>query len=180
MNVTVVTPSLPSRSQLLAEAVASVNAQTVPCAHLVGIDHRGEGPAVVRNRLLRAVDTTWVAFLDDDDLLDPTHVEQLLDHSADADIVIPRCRFEGGSIPDKFCNRPFDREALREHGIFPITVLAHNETMRRVHGFPDARYEDWALWNTLADNGARFRTIDAVTWTYRFGHGAQRTHEAAA
>lgn len=182
MHVTVVTPSLPERSGLLAEAIASVQAQTVPCVHLVGVDHMHEGPAAVRNRLLRAVDTEWVAFLDDDDLLDPHHLERLLAVAdGGADVAVPYCRFEGGSIPDKFCNRPYDREVMREHGIFPITVLARTEVIRRVGGFPvEARYEDWALWNAMADEGVAFTTHDEVTWTYRLGRADHRTNAGAA
>ena len=92
-DVTVITPSMPSRERFLAEAMASVAAQTVPVAHLIIVDE-GRSVAEKRNALVEAADTEWVAFLDDDDLLDPHHIETLLGH--DADVVIPYCRFKVG------------------------------------------------------------------------------------
>lgn len=62
MSVTVITPSLPSRANLLAESCRSVAAQErPPDAHLIGIDHRREGSAANRNRLVRAATTDWLA-----------------------------------------------------------------------------------------------------------------------
>ena len=178
MDVTVVTPSLPSRSDLLGEAMASVAAQTLSAPHLIAVDHRGEGPAPLRNRLLAATGTKWVAFLDDDDLLDPCHLEELVlaGERAAADVVIPWCRFEGGSIPVGYYNVPYDRATLRRHGIFPITVLAKTTAILAGGGFrPEDRYEDWSLWNRMADQGRFFLTVNRVTWTYRMGRADHRT-----
>lgn len=171
--VTVITASLPHRHGLLAEAVASVVAQTRPVAHLIGID-AGQGVAEVRNALVRAANTEWVAFLDDDDLLDLHHVETLLGH--DADVVIPHCRFDGPALPEGYCNRPYDRGALRRHGIFPITVLARREAVLDAGGFPTVGWDDWGLWNAMADAGCRFEVVPEVTWTYRTSTADRRTH----
>lgn len=180
MEITVVTPSLPERSVLLAECLASVSAQTQPpTAHLVAVDHAYEGPALTRNALLRAVETEWVAFVDDDDLLDPHHLETLAGHADDADVVIPYCRFDGPPIPPKFVNQPFDRGRLARHGIFPITVLARTTAVMNAGGFRRRdRYEDWSMWNRMADAGATFAVVPEVTWTYRTGHGDRRTNVA--
>lgn len=167
---------------MLADAMRSVAHQTLrPAVHTIAIDYYGFGPAAVRNDLLEGVLTPWVAFLDDDDILDPNHLEVLattVDLNT-VDVVISHCRFIGESIPPKYCNRPFDREALRIHGIFPITVLARRKAILDAGGFGDERYEDWALWNRIADNGGRFHVIPQVTWTYRLGHG-NRTYGTAA
>lgn len=178
--ITVITPSLPSRHRLLAEATFSVFEQTRPVCHVVRVDNDGVGPAAIRNALLQCVSTEWVAFLDDDDLLDPDHLETLASADLDnLDVVIPHCRFSDQTIPAKYCNRPYDRDALRQHGIFPITVLARRAAILDAGGFGDERYEDWALWNRMADNGCRFEVIPRITWTYRLGHG-NRTHGTAA
>ena len=179
--VTVVTPSVPHRWHLLTEAMKSVAAQTSPVdVHLVGVDLEYGGPTPIRNALLRGVDTEWVLFLDDDDLLDANFVQVLLAQSDGADVVIPHCRFSGHSIPPKYHNRPFDRDALRQHGIFPITVLARTHEIRAGGGFGDERYEDWELWNRMADAGARFKVVPEVLWTYRLGYGDHRTHKMDA
>src|SRR3954466_11334905 len=67
-NVTVCVPTIPGREQLLARALASVDAQTArPRRILVVADTERRGAAWTRNRLLRQVRTSWVAWLDDDD-----------------------------------------------------------------------------------------------------------------
>lgn len=180
--ITVITPSLPSRGAMLADAMRSVAHQTLrPAVHMIAVDYAGFGPAAVRNDLLEGVLTPWVAFLDDDDILDPDHLEVLattVDLNT-VDVVISHCRFNGDTIPDKYCNRPYDRDALREHGIFPITVLARRKAILAAGGFGGERYEDWSMFNRMADNGCRFHVIPRVTWTYRLGHG-NRTHGTAA
>lgn len=181
-DITVITPSLPERSGLLGQAIDSVCYQDLaPVAHLVGIDHARRGPAAVRQELVEAATTEWVAFLDDDDRLHDAHL-RLLHQVAErtvADVVIPRCRFEGPPLPAKYCNQPFDRDRLRDHGIFPITVLARRPAVLTAGGFdPADRYEDWALWNRMADNGCRFVDLDETTWTYRTSTADRRTHAA--
>lgn len=177
MEVTVITPSIPERGELLAEAIASVNDQThPPVAHLIGIDVAHAGPSVIRTRLVEAATTEWVAFLDDDDLLYPTHLERLAAHADDADIVIPYCRFIGKPIPAGYYNVRFQRATLAKHGIFPITVLARRSVILENGGFdPADRYEDWALWNRIADNGGRFVTVPERTWVYRTMRTDRRT-----
>lgn len=177
--VSIITASLPTRAHLLADAAGSVSAQTCSSAHLIGID-ASRGVAEVRNALVRAARSEWVGFLDDDDLLDDDHVETLMDYAADADIIIPHCRFKGPALPDGYYNRPYDREELRAHGIFPITVLVRRDAVLDVGGFPEnGVYEDWELWNTLADDGARFVVVPSVTWTYRTDTAERRTHALA-
>lgn len=179
-DITVITPSVPERSGLLAEATASVAAQELlPFEHLIGIDYGHAGPAATRHDLVSAAATEWVAFLDDDDMLGPGHLRLLHQVAGAADVVIPRCRFDGPPLPAKFCNQPFDRSRLREHGIFPITVLARRSSVLAAGGFdPADRYEDWALWNRMADNGCQFVDLEQTTWTYRTAHPDRRTNAA--
>lgn len=179
IDVTVITPTLPSRQAMLMEAVDSVARQTLKAKdHLIGVDWLAAGPAAVRNSLLEATDTEWVAFLDDDDVLDRHHLATLAEAVDRADVIGSYCRFSGDSIPDQFCNRPYDRKALRRHGIFPITVIARRELVLAAGGFGEERYEDWALWNRMADQGCRIEIMPTVTWTYRLGHGNRTTGNA--
>lgn len=164
-DVAVITPSIPARRRLLAQAEESVRRQTVRVdAHL--IDRRRRVPvATKRNNLLTATKAEWVAFLDDDDLLDPDHLETLLDR--DADVVVPYCRFDGPPLPPGHYNRPFDAQTLREHAIFPITVIARREVVLDAGGFPNRHCEDYWLWRAMLDAGATFEVVPKVTWTYR-------------
>lgn len=181
-DVTVITPSLPERAPMLTEAIASVAAQTCPpAAHLIGVDHAGRGPAEVRQELVVAAATEWVVFLDDDDLLDPAFIATLLNIAGRwcCEVVIPYCRFDGPPLPARYCNQPFDRAALADHGIFPITVLARRQSILDAGGFdPADRYEDWSLWNRMADRGCRFDVCTLPLWTYRTSHPGRRTHAA--
>lgn len=174
MEITVVTPTIAGRETMLLEAEESVKAQTIkPAVHFTCLDRLGTGPAAVRNLMLAQVETEWVAFLDDDDLLDRHHLDIL--SSGHTDVRASHCRFSGEEIPAKFINRRYDRDVMRRHGIFGITVLARVEAIRDAGCFGDERYEDHALWNRMADNGCTFEVIPIVTWTYRLGHG-NRTH----
>jgi glycosyltransferase involved in cell wall biosynthesis len=78
-NVTVIIPSLPERAEWLERAVRSVDRQSAPAAEvIVHVDRRREGPATARNAALSKVTTEWAAFLDDDDIMHPDHLEVLL------------------------------------------------------------------------------------------------------
>lgn len=89
-NVTVVIPTLPERVEQLARAVDSVNRQTCPpAAVIVETDRHRRGAAATRNAALARVRTEWVAFLDDDDLFHPDHLETLIAgaHESGADLI---------------------------------------------------------------------------------------------
>lgn len=175
-DVTVIIPTIPGREELLDRAAVSAMMQTVQVDVVAIVDTDRRGPAVLRNEMIAASRAEWVAFLDDDDYLDPHHIETLLAHSDDADVVVPYCRFDGPPLPVGYYNRQFDARVLRRHGIFPITVLARREAIIAAGCFrPEDRYEDWSLWNRMVRLGARFVVVPEVTWTYdRSGH-ANRT-----
>ena len=83
-----VTPTLPERTGMLAEAIQSAVAQTVqPYAHLISVDYFHSGPSYHLNALIAAAQTPWIAILPDDDLWDKDHLEKLLSRRRDRDIV---------------------------------------------------------------------------------------------
>ncbi len=88
MEITVAVPSIKPRAKQLARCLESVAAQTLsPKAISVAIDSEHQGAAATRQRALDAVQTEWVAFIDDDDWMYPNHLEALsrgfIDHKAD-------------------------------------------------------------------------------------------------
>ena len=183
--ITVLTASLPSRPAMLAECVASITAQTrTPAAHLIGIDHARSGTSAVRNALLAAVRTEWVAVLDDDDLALPDHLETLLAAGDGADIVysLPAVEGRDGWQPVG----PFDPERLRRESYIPATALVRTRLLEVLDGWhisaatPNG-WEDWDLWLRALDAAARFAFVPVVTWRYRF-HGGNKTNcgEASA
>lgn len=80
--ITVVIPTIPGREEDLQRALDSVSRQTLPAASVVVVkDTEGRGAAATRHEGLMAVQTPWVAFLDDDDWFAPIHLEHMLTHA---------------------------------------------------------------------------------------------------
>lgn len=168
-SVTVITPTIPERSNLLADAIDSVAAQQIQAnGHLIGVDSSRQGPSYIRNKLSKSVDTEWIAFLDDDDILYNNHISvasQAKDHS---DIIYTWCTSVGR---DNFNpNSYFDAERLMNAGNYiPVTTFVRTAAFFAVGGFDlEARFEDWDLWKRLYTNGYRFTCIPVITWSYRF------------
>jgi hypothetical protein len=169
-SVTVVTSARPDRAELLVECQASVAAQTSPPElHLIGVDHARAGGAATKNRLVRAVSSTWVAFCDDDDVLGPDHLETLLAVAGDdVDLVWSLCAVEGrpGWKPDHCC----DLDQLEFYNFIPVAYLVRTKAYLEVGGMPegDVGAYDWRFLKSLLAAGGRFRCVHEVTWTYRF------------
>lgn len=127
---------------------------------------RGDGgPSPIRNRLAAQAKGEWLAFLDDDDLLEPDHLLLLEAYTAEADVVYSYCTVEGRNFPLNF---EFDADSLRQGNYIPVTTLVRKVKFDEVGGFGDEKLEDWGLWLRLLDAGARFVCVPIVTWTYRF------------
>lgn len=192
-EVTIVMPTIAARSGTYRRrATRSIERQTAPTMMMRIEDKYYAGPAAVRNTALRLVETEWVGFLDDDDVLYPEHVEKLLAKAkeTDADLVYPW--FDGpnaegilelhGRSPEGWEFGSKHRQWLLDVGNFlPITVLARTSMLRNVGGFPepgdpdipgtgDAGNEDWGLWRRLLLADAKFVHLPERTWMWRV-HG---------
>jgi hypothetical protein len=77
-EVTFIIPIGPAHQELAARAIASAQAQTVPCEVLYQLDTQQRGPGVLRNQMLMRTMTEFVVFLDADDWVEPTFVEETL------------------------------------------------------------------------------------------------------
>lgn len=171
MTVAVCVTSLPERRTLLAEALESVADQTLaPADVVVGVDPYRLGEVGNMNRLLRATDSEWVAFLHDDDLWLPTHLEEASQHFGTADVIVSRVTTVGR--PQHTLEPQHDNfNDLRWTNWFPPSAVV---VRREVFGEwcePSARFRwvDWANWNRLLDAGARFVHTNEPTLLYRFG-----------
>jgi glycosyltransferase involved in cell wall biosynthesis len=175
-GITVVIPTIPPRGKYRLAAIGSALRQNVqPDAVIVELDRWHAGAAVTRNRALAKVDTEWVAFLDDDDLLYPEHLETLMGladgHMAD----FVYSWFDGN---DPFPgNRGKAMDPEHPHHT-TMTVMVRTELARQVGGFRtdwpkgwDLPQEDWRFITDCVAAGAVFAGTDDVTWHYRV-HGA--------
>lgn len=171
-EVTIVTPSIPPRSSLLARMLASAAAQTHPVAAFsVALDNRKAGAGPTRTRALRQAQTDWVAFVDDDDELLPCHLEVLVRAQAetDADVVWPWFQVIGGSDPIT-CNRGKQWDPASPH-TFPITALVRNEVAQECDFPPPlsghgCSGEDFNFWMQVSNLGAKFHHVNEVTWCW--------------
>lgn len=154
---------------MLGENVASVAKQTLkPREHLIAVDYDRRGSAYMRNQLVAASrHGDWIAFLDDDDIMWPNHLERLAEEAeAGADIVYSQA--DGYPVA-----RPFDADELRAGGnMIPATVLMRRDLFREVGGFKPSEvclngWEDRQLWADALDAGAKFAFVPEPTWIYR-------------
>jgi len=170
VDVTVCTPSLPHRNEMLAECMESVRNQTwTPKAHLVGIDYERIGGPKTLNKLISAADTEWIAPLADDDLLYPNYIEELVHNAGDADMVYPWCEVTGtrnGWNP----NATLDIERLKQSNYIPATVLLRRSAWEQLGGYPEVVCEDHAMWVKMIDAGMQIKCVPKILWQYRF-HG---------
>jgi glycosyltransferase involved in cell wall biosynthesis len=186
---------------MLAHAKASVERQTEPCSVVTVLDNgfttsawRPGGAATCRNAGIAEVDTEWTAFLDDDDLLYPKHVEKCLQmaEKTDADLVYP---WWDGANEDLFrvphqgqMRTPegleFDDELRSfllgeyewlggrdQRNFLPVTVVVKTAMLKKVGGFPIPGTDEWPHPNG-EDHGLWIRLLEAGA---KFAHLPERT-----
>lgn len=168
---------------MLAECKESVQAQTLPATeHLIYLDRNiSERVGLNLNRMAESTDCEWLAPLADDDLLFPQHLETLVAHSEDADVVYSKCQISG-------------REGWEPHwpSEIPATTLIRRSLWEKLGGWSEAiRAEDRDFWIRARKKDARFVFVDEFTWHYRFGpwgnkslvpehHSFREAHAAAS
>lgn len=174
VDVTAAIAAIPPRaSNLLIEAVNSVEAQTVTLGGgiVIALDTAKNGAARTRQRALNAVETEWVAFLDDDDIWYPQHIETLLKLQRDTDADFLYSWFDGNNPFPMHRGRQFDK-AEPHHTT--MNVMVRTSIAKQV-GFvlpngplhQDWMGEDWLFVLGCANAGAKFAGSAEVTWHYR-------------
>jgi glycosyltransferase involved in cell wall biosynthesis len=173
-DVTVITPAIAMRADMLKNCIESVHWQTdKPKSHLIGIDNHKIGAGALCNELVRGVRTAYIAFLADDDVFYPNHIETLFNAalSSEADLVYSWCNVvgRGGWNP----NAHFDANRLLTGNYIPSTVLLRTDVFREMGGFVSTPFaaEDWDMWLKMLHAGKTFHCVPEITWEYRF-HGA--------
>jgi hypothetical protein len=186
--ITVCTPTIPPRGNLLSRASKSVMDQTLkPLAHIILSDFKKNGAAKTLDLCLRHAQSEWVAILADDDEFLPHHLSTLWDlvQENDADIGFSHFRYSNRSDAghlEKYRGIPFDNKNPRQMtGVY----LGKREVILDAGGhslfFEPTSYEldsegnrigeDFMLVKRLAYYGARFAVSPEVTWIYHVGHG---------
>jgi glycosyltransferase involved in cell wall biosynthesis len=189
-DVTVVIP-VHNRAGVLARALDSVRAQTLPPADVVVVDDgssddtadvaraagatvlrhpqsRGSGEA--RNTGIRAATTRWIAFLDSDDEWAPDHLRTLLPaapgHAFVTSVTIDNFgRARGNTSGSPRLITPEDL-FFPENIVCTSTVVADREAVLAAGMFrPLARAQDLDLWIRLLQHGPGL-ALPQATGTY--------------
>jgi glycosyltransferase involved in cell wall biosynthesis len=161
-DISVITPSLPSRARFLEECVASVVAQLSDASHehLFKVDHAGAGCAVTVNELAATADGDWLLRLDDDDLLLPGAFDSLLGATRGAEIVYSPPLVTGNADRWWFFQAP---------PLIPATALISRVLWTDLGGYDETlkHEEDRDFWTRALDAGARCARVDDPCWVYR-------------
>jgi glycosyltransferase involved in cell wall biosynthesis len=182
-DVTVCTATIPSRTQMLERAVASVKNQTQqPIAHIVKLDENKIGGAAMIDLIASEAKTKYVMILDDDDEFLPEHIELLYAKIGEeqADLVYPHFRYatrgDGGHL-EQFFNVPWDNRYPHQ---VPLTWICRTDVFLEMGGFskdfdPNS-YNldeqgnrigyDFLFIQRMAKANKKIVHLPAVTWIY--------------
>lgn len=186
---------------LIGEALDSVEAQTrQPDEMHWRLDGNPRlGEAGNMNELIRRTERDWIAFLHDDDLWHPEHLEAAEPYMEDYDVIVSNFRLIGRP-QDTIEPYHEDFNDLRFTNWFPPScviarrsVFGHWSPERAPMEDPwfspsdtsllhsNAPWLDWANWRRLLHDGARFVRTRRSTVDYRFfGDNGSWTAEQAA
>lgn len=196
-GITVCIPAIPPRAAMLAKAIESVGeaAKTVKNSHpgtpvhcAVELDDGRRGAPWTRHQALLRAGTEYVAFLDDDDVMDPWHLTVLYDSmlSYEADYVWSRFRvgYPDGTFnpgPAPLGAGSFQQWNDEQPAQTTVTTMVRTELALDVGGFLEApgageideqrAGEDWAFTLACRAAGGTFRHVPVVSWTWNH-HGA--------
>lgn len=174
-DVTVCIPTIPPRFVMLTQAVHSVAAQELPAAAIsIAVDTEHMGAWHTRQRAVDAVQTEWLAFLDDDDLFKPEHLRRLREHAEKEQADYVFSYWDTTVTPDilghfgKVFNPTYPHHTT-------MTVMVRASLAKYVRFTPrepehEAGGEDWRFTLGCVQAGARIVHLPEQTWIWRH-HG---------
>lgn len=173
-GITVCVPSIPPRSGLLARCLTSITAQTRQAdAISVSVDRERNGAAINRSRALAVVDTDTVTFIDDDDTMNPDHLEKLHGFMLDtgADFVFSWFDVVGGLDPfPQHFGKTWDPSDPTHTTVVTMvrTELAQSVSFVSPEGGDGAggTGEDWNFTLGCLAAGAKIMHLPERTWRW--------------
>ena len=136
-NITIVTATIPEREDMLKDCIRSVKDQNMKShEHIVLVDHNHKGCFHTFNRLTEMVETEFVQYLSDDNILYSNHIETVAPYTEENDIIYTHCDVEGRNIS---WNYPFSGNNLRKFN-FINEPLIRVSCLREVGKFDSIAY----------------------------------------
>jgi len=191
-SISVVIPCY-NYGQYVGEAIQSVLDQTLPPDEIIVvndgstddslakinkykarvriIDQKNIGVIATKNKGLKEAAGDWIIFLDADDMMDEKYIEKLYGTArlCLSDVVYSGMEFIG-SHSDIFESRPFTEHSIKKGNYINNSALMRRELVLGVGGYKkqmEFGFEDWELYISLAEAGARFRQVDEALLQYR-------------
>jgi glycosyltransferase involved in cell wall biosynthesis len=134
------------------------------------LHQENHGLAEARNAALRASSAPYVLALDSDDLCPPGAIAAMAD-ALDGD---PELAVSYGDIQTfgeinelRRSQRTLDRWLVRYLSPIPVASMVRRRLLEQVGGWYPMLSEDWDLWMSLVEAGARGRHVGRVTLLYR-------------
>jgi len=212
--VSVIIPTC-NRTGSLKEALSSVFAQTFKNFEIVLVNDGGKdispllrlfessgqivyleheknrGVAATRNTAIKAARGTYIAYLDDDDIYYPEHLETLISYleTGSHKVAYTDSHQEFLEwITDRYVSKgkkaafgvDFDRQKLLIHNYIPTLNIAHQRDLLNETGLFDESletHEDWDLWIRLSQK-CDFHHIPKITAAFRTTSGPEKSASA--
>ncbi len=139
--------------------------------------HSNRGQAASRNRMLEQARGQWIAFLDSDDELHPSHLatrRQAIEAQPAIELWLSPMRVVGSPLVP--CMVEHGRMIHVDRCIGVGMLLVRREAMLAIGGFPDVGYaEESALMQRLLASGIDTGRLGARTYVYHRNHASSLT-----
>jgi GT2 family glycosyltransferase len=152
-----------------------------PAVRLHRLDPPRGGPGPGRNAGIALAQTSWVAFLDDDDVWRPGKLAAQAAHFADpaVDVIGTNAlrRSDGRRYFPRLGapSRPDRRAIVSDNPLIVSSVTARRTALRAIGGFDERRWmggiADYDAWLRLADAGCGFLVLPEPLITYEDAGG---------
>jgi GT2 family glycosyltransferase len=130
-----------------------------------------EGVIATKNLGIKMSTTTWTIFLDADDILEPNYIKETLDTaiSSNSDVVYTDMKYFGAKNGNFYAD-DFSHRRIIEGNFVHNSALINTTLLKRSGGYKQEMhdgYEDWELYLTLAEMGAKYAKCTTTQLNYR-------------
>jgi GT2 family glycosyltransferase len=130
-----------------------------------------EGVIATKNLGIKMSTTTWTIFLDADDILEPNYIKETLKSAMEfnSDVVYTDMQYFGAKNGNFYAD-DFSHRRIIEGNFVHNSALINTTLLKRSGGYKQEMhdgYEDWELYLTLAEIGAKFAKCTTTHLNYR-------------